>query len=1071
MHKLWGRALEVRSQCRCHFCAPHGLGVTRHANTLPLRQRIRFRDTVAFYSTLLGAAAFYDGVSKHIKRKDLDDAIRNTQAEIEEISKDQERRLEALDLSNCPENIDPPQLWGSSGKERDYHAETLGRTQSLAAFPAQTKIAPRSQEESDGKFTIRRGWIKQWRRPGEATIVEEFFEVPPPGSHTGNKESLSLLSVFNTFLRPKQGRRGRPPQEAWTDTANPIPSRRIRLQREAAMARLIFCLIREYVSSDRDAQEAGQRCVHLDLPDGTHTKLSFDDLPEIKRNIDELTFRLMVLRGLKASPQAMSLIADTPSPNYRMTGDEGHETEIDRAARQNDILIDIFAHSSSLSELLSGLCTAILGQQAAPNIHTYNILAVKFQDLGLHQAVYHVIDALLNSAIAQNEVTHVAVSNYYLFYTSSNSFRGYCNVMQGGGALGIGLDYRADNADALLNPDQFFVSHKDMTYPQTGPDSPTRVLRTAAMNQEVYEATIIGLLHIRDFANAMAQYSSMLANGFSHSTRIHEAILCASVDQEDWELGYTIWGELQSAPEPVSTMNYYWALQLCARFARHKEFDEILSQGLKSGALKEHLYITSFWLNDSRKVGLRRWTFNTRKLLQHIWVPGLRQMDYAGHFNNIQHLPNLYTMLLARYIAVFESRKEHLPWLDHDAELMNRAKRELNQAMAEHDACRQSMPLPRSISAIGKDERSSAPLGRVDTTIPLRDEPSKADVENPISGAIKIRWPIDWKFVLIRRLPSNLPDAPSFSSLGVRKICVDADGRKQTAFKPLRDTEQVDSNAFTNESEADSKNPNSGAIEIRRVFDGEPKSLPVQKPTLTQYFWDRKSVVTHYISIRKRRKRLLARKFSDKKPLPFRKSIVRKSLPERKLMSRKSFLVRKLITKRLFSIRKFFVRKSLQVRRLTDQKFLSIRRIAPNLLDEALFKIRKHRVDSDDGRQTAFNTLMDPSKMDVPNLHYPEPLDNLKQVDSNALTDLAEAHIEKPAATAIPPRRVLVDFSNPPHDREQVDPSAFTNPLHDEVRADVRSKPSVPTTKLMTGYPYPKGTFHFGARDLADVDG
>lgn len=702
MHKIWGRALEVRSQCTCHFCAPSSPGLARRANTLPIRQRIRFRDTVAFYSTLLGAAAFYDGVSKHKKRQDLDNAIKDAQAEIEELGKDQETRLEALGRSSLPspDNLQP---WGTQKGTTDYHAETLRRIQSLVVERNPILPSTSASRDANHQLTVRRGWRKQWRRPGQAMRVEEFFDVPVSGSHTGKKESLSLLNVFNVFLQPARSRMGRPPGEAWADTENPIPSRRIRLQREAAMARLVFCLISELFTARPDNPEAEERrpYIHLDLPDGKHVRLSSDDISDISHNIEELTFRLSVLRGLRASPHAMSLIVDTPSPHYEVAEETEREAEIARAAQQNDTLIDIFANSTSLDELLSALCTAILGQRVAPNIHTYNILIVKFQDLGLRQAVRHAIGALLSSAILQNEITHVAILNYYLFYSSPYLFRGYCNVMQGVAGQGVGrADYDVKEPEALLNPSHLSVSFKDLTYPRTGPDTPSQVLRTASMNQEVYEATIVGLLHIREFANAMRQYSSMLANGFRHSVRIHEAMLCASVDQEDWELGCTVWEHLQSASESVSTLSYYWMLQLCSRFANQKRFNEIMSQGLQSGALKDRLYITNFWLDDKRKIGVRTWKFETSKLRQHIWVPGLPNMDYGTEFCENKHLPNLYTMLLAQYIAVFEARKQHLLWLDHDEDLVNKARWELDNGLAQHEIWCQVQRHTRPVSSV-----------------------------------------------------------------------------------------------------------------------------------------------------------------------------------------------------------------------------------------------------------------------------------------------------------------------------------------------------------------------------------
>ena len=647
-----------------------------------------------------------DARRKQAKREALDQAIASVKSDIVNLTEDQQTRLEAIGYGA---EEDPEELVRRKDAKKDFHKHTLdlirafqksdGHEHQQQLPISATSISTDRQRKQTGlhgsgehkevkdgqvlsadsteedNFRIRyldKGRVARSEasecvncKPPKPEHQREQVSKPERGIHDELPEkSMSMTDGYRLVFGSPGHFLGRRPEEVWNSPETPYFSNRNRMQREAAIARLVYKLVLSYLVSPEVEEGTWPDTISLSFPDGRSISVTSGSRFELERKIDDLTHRLRVLNGLRTNLHAMSSIEDLSFPSYQTFSKPDRQAEASYAAVQNDALRDVFVQSTCPNTLFSRLCSALLAQTYAPNIHTYNLLIIRLCHAMFFNAAEYVIEALFNSGINHNEVTFAAILNCYTYKKKRSSFRGYLNRMKltSGNAVRTSFISNED-ADAQISG-LYLPQERDIQTLETTPDSGHNTMygEKAKRNAEVFEAIILGLLDIQNLHEAMLEYSSMLSHGISPSLSILDRLLQYCVKTANSELGNIVWDRITQSFRPVPTMTYYWMLQLCVVCEDPEHFETVLHHGLYHQVLTARLRYSEFELNLERRDQLNFRAFAIRRLEQNVPVPGYAESTASSSLHDLPQLPNLYLMVLGRFLALAQAKRLELGW-------------------------------------------------------------------------------------------------------------------------------------------------------------------------------------------------------------------------------------------------------------------------------------------------------------------------------------------------------------------------------------------------------------------------
>ena len=598
--------------------------------------------------------------------------------------------------------------------------------------PTKSKIELRGPCHTDA----RKVQDVQVPRNSETLTLADVEGTPLPSPSETQKPSLAQNEMYRLLLGPLDINRGREAAEVWAENYTPPLKDRMRMLRETTNAKLVYTLLLSYLSSSECTKGSWPSTIQLDMPNQQSVFLSEKHKDELSQKICELGSRQRCLVGLRHNPDILRLIAPLPFPNYESMPRSERQAEANYIALQNDTLRDVFCQNQRPNTLFSKLCSILLAQKFAPNIHTYNLLIILLSRFQLYSSAMAVIDAMFEAGLKQNEVTFAAVLNCYHYASEKKKFWLYASQMNCEGAVGINAYKRISETLRAAHPDRFVDSHHSLkvfhgSYPSNAREK--LVFAKAAKNMDTYEAIIIGWLNIGNFKKAMAEYSGLLRGGFRVSARILEAFLRYSVRIGEWEVGTAVWEQLKAAYQPLPAMTYYWMLQLCRLCQRSKEFDAVLHDGLHHKILRQHLVMDAFDLSESELKSLRNRSFACECLEYKEVVPGLELGSEPLSSNNpSEQLPNLYLMVTMRFLDLVEAKRKQQGWFRDRNGWAMKATKDIRARMASGDlhesqAWRRAMDLRSRLGNV----HDAAPPNQ-----PLSSSVSQTQNPSPLEGAL-----------------------------------------------------------------------------------------------------------------------------------------------------------------------------------------------------------------------------------------------------------------------------------------------------------------------------------------------
>jgi hypothetical protein len=656
MQKIWSRALQGKSSCQCPFCATPRSALNRRVNTVPVRQRLGVGDVLTvFYSTALGTAAFYDAKLKEDKRQSLDNAISVTRSEVEALKQDHEARLKALGHPLLPEHEDDKQA--ESNKKKQIQSKKPRNRSSSEKLTWHGSVQP--LEDLLSRFSMRAkprkiptSTVEQGSKE-EALLLKKMYEY--------SKRSWDISQVDKDFQDPQIIIHGREAKKAWKDCGEPTVSKLMTARKETTIARLAFRLIQRYLQCEEVQEGIWAQSITVELPTGKTLEMDNTNLPQLLSNISNLDFRSNVLAGLTQNPTTLAELEELPFPKYITFRHGERNMEFYEIEKLNEELRDAFLQKSSPNHLISQLISILLCQTVSPNVQTFNLLIAQFTNLQLFWAAQEVIDAIDNASINHNEISHAVIMTAHTASGEHSRFKGYLNRMNCVDSRGTRSRRDVDICSAQQQSEQFVIQYRYINWPTIEPSKRIKILEKARWNSEIFEASILGWLELGRYDRAMVQLAAMLRNGYKETTYILEAILQHSVIRDQWEIGSSTWERLQSGNQQISTMTYYWMLQLCVSCHQYQRFFDTLESGIRLGKLKHRLAAEDFILEKGQRGCLRKWAFAIRRFEHNISIPDFPNPCDTDLLPPVQ-LKNLYTTLLERYCQLVDCHKKAYGW-------------------------------------------------------------------------------------------------------------------------------------------------------------------------------------------------------------------------------------------------------------------------------------------------------------------------------------------------------------------------------------------------------------------------
>lgn len=227
--------------------------------------------------------------------------------------------------------------------------------------------------------------------------------------------------------------------------------------------------------------------------------------------------------------------------------------------------------STSISKIGYNLLTC----ETPPNVHTYNMLLVRFCHLDYYKMFRAVLTSMRESHIRPNELTHSTVLRYFTITDRGTHFMEYVLRMEGH-LEGLALAHPSTEVGSITSQRYHtFMNGKGKK----------KIAEKARMNGEVYEALITGALRFFGPQSAIQYYRDMISEGWKVSLDLLIAILKSCYRRCDWDAGVSVWHQITAISDQANSRAFAWMLCLCQACGQHVAFEQLVQDGVNAGTL------------------------------------------------------------------------------------------------------------------------------------------------------------------------------------------------------------------------------------------------------------------------------------------------------------------------------------------------------------------------------------------------------------------------------------------------------------------------------------------------------
>ena len=552
MYALWARAAQVRSTCRCSLCASPANVLARRATKVPVRRGIRQQDVfLVFSSTIAFEAAVIDSVRKDARSKQWDKIIDEGKELVESVEADQRSRVRAL-LDRAERRL---------VQDADLQQNSLRDQKSL-------HLSTEDYNGLDWSWQGTFSWAARCDKLRASTGFEDWKGPPLSLLKTLTAAELRELLTDKRILRHFYG--GLDCENLEADPVRPTISTKKSRTLEWSMVKLVLRMLWAICGESSYKLLTGVPTNYLASVVPLEDALSFSNSWNDK--LIQANAKLDQLYSHAKDSDIYDYFERPATPSY----DAGIETWEDELSHLNTTLhatLREMKAGEKLDSLMAKICQQLLLSRTPPNIHTYNLLLVRFCQLEEISLVHFVLESMWESHIRPNEITHATVLRFFTVTGNKTEFALYVKRMRG---LKGGL--------ALADPDKI-KSPLVRSQIRFFGNSLQKIAQKARMNQEVYTALIIGLLRFFDPEDAMYWYRAMIDQGWRPGAELLTAILRECCLRADWNAGVAVWQQFSKEALQVTVVAYEWMLRLCQRCERHQAYSIVLHEGIQRGTL------------------------------------------------------------------------------------------------------------------------------------------------------------------------------------------------------------------------------------------------------------------------------------------------------------------------------------------------------------------------------------------------------------------------------------------------------------------------------------------------------
>ena len=597
MQSIWSRVAQTKCLCTCPACASTISALAARRTTAAIaRNRLRTGDVfTVFASSVAATATLVNSSQKDARRKEWDKVIGEARAKVQETEVEQEYRLARLSHATGDKTQD---------NNRGDQLETA-HTNGSGVSPNLGKATEEWDRGGDSWAKVFQ-WAAQnhelrelsgfrdWRGPS-LTLLQQL-----------SPDQIQQLISDRSVLRAFYG--GSDCENLVDETAEYSLSAKKLRSLEWSTAKLVTKLLLHSELShkqdnlfqgieqnppmkddfdDLSCNDQSQGSEELPAPLDTRavhaghiaSELSMDNVNQgqllskerkLHERLNNIEARLQSLRvgPEDARSQAYEEFESPAAPRYQKNPPNDSKDlnfSLSYLLRKLD--------RKDQSPTISKICQNLLAAQTPPNIHTFNMLLVRFCYLEDRDLIHAVVASMRECHMRPNELTHAILLRHYTATNNALGFTKHCLLMDG---YGVGL--------SLAAPDQkipSFASHRYRVLK-------SRRLKTAVkarMNSEVYESLIIGALRFYGAESAMKYFRDMINEGWQASTATLASILESCCERLWWEDGLCIWRQIivSTTSESILAHAYECILLLCRMCDQDVIFNEIMQDGLVQG--------------------------------------------------------------------------------------------------------------------------------------------------------------------------------------------------------------------------------------------------------------------------------------------------------------------------------------------------------------------------------------------------------------------------------------------------------------------------------------------------------
>ena len=533
MQSALSRAAQARCLCNCSTCASVTGTVTRRATTASTRRRLIRPDVfTVFSSTLALSATMLDSARKDARNRQWDEAMERTRAEITNTEEDQNRRLSSL------RSTDP------------------------AVEDAPTDADVFKRHDFRSKIKMLMNWERWQEHSRQAAGLDNWRGFPLDFLETLSNSDLEHILGREGVLRRFYG--GPNCSELAPEApGRPLSSKKIRTQEWSMMKLALQFLKPLHARAGRNGTppDALQVVAHLVPLDGEG----------IERAIQETDERIAEIKS--AGPH--DPFPSPQSPQYHFSPSEQESGLVDFNVNLQRMLWET---KSMLSRRLPEICNYLLSSHIAPNIHTYNLLLIRFCQLREDTCAQAVLKSIEETNTRSNEITHATTLRYLTAMNDRPRFREYTWKMHGW-RRGLALANPAKEIDALARSRYHVFGKKS-----------GKIAEKARMNEEVYTSLIVGVLKMFSVREALWYYSEMVKEGWKPTMEILTAMLRKSCELRDLRAGHELWKRMKTlcqAGNEITNTAYAAMLDLCKTCGQTDWYQQVASEAIACGILPQ----------------------------------------------------------------------------------------------------------------------------------------------------------------------------------------------------------------------------------------------------------------------------------------------------------------------------------------------------------------------------------------------------------------------------------------------------------------------------------------------------